>query len=86
MTHRASACPLSDTSLSSNQPGQAHDRHQAAVARTLGWADDAAERRDFRDALAWLRTLEAIGETLPAPYQRKREAWTRAVGATDKAA
>jgi hypothetical protein len=55
----------------------ASERHRAAVARTLGWADEAAARHDFRDALAWLRTLEAIGETLPDHYLRKQEAWKR---------
>jgi hypothetical protein len=55
----------------------AGERHRAAVARTLGWADEAAARHDFHDALAWLKTLEAIGETLPDHYLRKQEAWRR---------
>jgi hypothetical protein len=50
-------------------------RHQAAVARTLAWADEAAARGDFADALAWLNTLTAIGEPLPARYLLKREDW-----------
>ena len=61
--------------LLSARPHTANERHRAAVARTLGWADEAAARRDFHDALAWLRTLEAIGETLPDHYLRKQEAW-----------
>ena len=50
-------------------------RHAAAVARTLAWADEAAARGDHGDALAWLDTLLAIGETLPEAYGRKRETW-----------
>jgi len=74
--HTAEAEPLG------TGPRCAHGRHQAAVARSLGWADEAAARRDFRDALAWLRTLEAIGETLPDRYLRRQEAWTRSLHAS----
>jgi len=62
-----------------------HQRHQAAVANTLGWADEAAGRDDYHDALAWLRTLEAIGEILPEQYLAKREAWTRRARAAARA-
>lgn len=59
------------------RPIGAHERHQAAVGRTLGWADEAAGRDDVHEALAWLKTLEAIGEILPDHYLRKQEEWTR---------
>jgi hypothetical protein len=36
-------------------------KHQQAVARTLRWADEAAERGDHFEALSWLSTLEAVG-------------------------
>jgi hypothetical protein len=38
-------------------------KHLAAVARTLQWADEAAERGDHFDAVAWLETLEAIASS-----------------------
>jgi hypothetical protein len=53
-------------------------RHIAAVARSLAWADEAAERGDHVDALSWLRTLEAAGENLSPDYAAKRERWQRA--------
>jgi hypothetical protein len=45
------------------------------VARSLRWADEAAERRDYRDALGWLRAVEAAGDELPDAYQARRNAW-----------
>jgi hypothetical protein len=50
-------------------------RHRAAVARSLGWADDAAARGDHTDALAWLYTIEAVGDQLTPEYQAKRDTW-----------
>ena len=38
-------------------------KHLAAVARTLQWADECADRVDLLDVIAWLGTLEAIVET-----------------------
>lgn len=53
----------------STHPAQAltdaAERHRLAVASTLGWAQEAAERGDYADALEWVRTVEAIGEQLP---------------------
>ena len=54
-------------------------RHDLAVARTLRLAEESAAAGDYRDALAWLGTLEAIGETLPATYRARRAAWTAAL-------
>ena len=51
-------------------------KHLAAVARTLQWADEAAERGDNFDAIAWLETLEAIGDQLPEVYESRRRAWS----------
>jgi len=44
-------------------------QRQRAVLRTLGMADEAAEREDYLDALAWLGTLDAIGYELSAAYE-----------------
>jgi hypothetical protein len=51
------------------------ERHLAAVARTLQWADESAERGDHLDAIAWLKTLEAIGDELPVVYEIRRDSW-----------
>jgi hypothetical protein len=51
------------------------ERHLAAVARTLQWADESAERGDPLDAIAWLKTLEAIGDKLPEVYEIRRDSW-----------
>jgi len=51
-------------------------KHLAAVARTLQWADEAAERGVNFDAIAWLETLEAIGDQLPEVYENRRAAWS----------
>ena len=51
-------------------------KHRAAVLSTLRWADEAAERGDHVDALAWLDALEAIGDKLPKVYEIRRDAWS----------
>jgi hypothetical protein len=50
-------------------------KHAAAVAKTLQYAVDAAAGGDYPDALAWLATVEAIGDVLPDEYETKRAAW-----------
>lgn len=57
------------------------DRHLAAVRRSLGWAQESAERGDYVNALGWIRMLEAIGEQLPPEYQAKHRAWRLALDA-----
>ena len=51
-------------------------RHLAAVARTLQWADESADRGDLREAIAWLGTLEAIGDEVPGVYEFRRDCWS----------
>ena len=55
-------------------------KHLAAVANTLQWADEAAERGDHFDAVAWLETLEAIGDQLPEVYESRRGSWSARLG------
>jgi hypothetical protein len=55
-------------------------KHLAAVASTLQWADEAAERGDHFDAVAWLETLEAIGDQLPEVYESRRDSWSARLG------
>lgn len=63
------------------------DRHDAAVARTLMEAEDAAVDGDYAAALSWLRMIEAIGDEIPDAYEAKRAAWLAAIdfGLTDGA-
>jgi len=56
-------------------PANPLERHRAAVRRSLGWAQESADRGDYADALGWIGVLEAIGEQLPPGYQAKRQAW-----------
>jgi len=60
---------------------ESDSKHLAAVARSLQWADEAAEREDYADALGWLQAVEAAGDELPHGYETKRHAWQLAVGA-----
>ncbi len=57
-------------------------KHLAAVASTLQWADESAERGDYFDALAWLDTVEAIGDVLPEVYETRRDSWSVQLGAS----
>jgi hypothetical protein len=53
-------------------------QHEAAVFRTLSWADEAAADHDYTGALAWLDVIESIGDQLPEEHQRKRATWALA--------
>jgi hypothetical protein len=59
----------------SRRPAETRD---ATVAPLLEWADEAASRADFVDALTWLRSLENSGHQLPDGYAAKRQRWRRA--------
>ena len=61
----------------------APEHHRVAVARSLRWADEAAQDGHLADAMAWLRVVEAIGEELPQAYRIKRHAWRLALQAAD---
>lgn len=54
-------------------------KHAAIIARTLRWADDAAERGNWREALRWVEKVRSLGQPLPADYEEKRQAWVEAV-------
>jgi hypothetical protein len=53
--------------------------HAAAVRRSLGWADEAAERADWADALGWIEVVEACGDELPDEFRAKRDRWLLAL-------
>ncbi len=76
------------TGFASDYRVKREHKHLAAVARTLQRADESAERGDYFDAVAWLETLEAIGDELPEVYEIRRS-WSeqlRASRATDETA
>jgi hypothetical protein len=53
-------------------------RHAAILARTLRWADDAAAREDYAQAVHWIETVRGLGHDLPDEYEAKRERWQTA--------
>jgi hypothetical protein len=70
------------TGFASDYRAKREAKHRAAVARTLQWADESAERGDYFDALAWLDTVEAIGDELPEIYEIRRGSWSAQLGAS----
>jgi hypothetical protein len=52
--------------------------HQRAVDRTFSFAQEAASRGDFGEAVAWLGVVEAVDGALPKEWARTRESWLRA--------
>ena len=58
-------------------------KHEAAVRRSLAWAEEAAERLDYAGALRWLAAIEATGDELSPQYLGKRRGWTLAAHAQD---
>jgi hypothetical protein len=69
------------TGFASGSRAKREAKHRAAVATTLQWADEAAARGDHFDAVAWLGTLEAIGDKLPEVYEIRRDSWCAQLGA-----
>ena len=66
---------------SSKRPRAGGERHEAAVAQSLRWAEESALRGDHGDALAWLAAIEATGDPLAPDYQAKRREWLASVDA-----
>jgi hypothetical protein len=60
-------------------------RHEAAVARSLAYADAAAQSGDFLEALAWLEVLDRLGDDVPKQYLVKQRAWRATLGHTGTA-
>lgn len=53
------------------------ERHERAVANTLGFAREAAFRGDFQGALEWLAVVEVVDGVLPPGWDRMRAGWRR---------
>ena len=47
----------------------------------MRWADEAASRLDYVEALRWVETVRGLGEALPGHYEAKRRAWRRLASA-----
>jgi len=73
------ATPNPDPARRSLSPRASDAKHRQAVANTLRWADEAAQRGDPADALMWIEVLRAIGDRLPAAYERKCTRWKLAL-------
>ena len=59
------------------------ERHERAVANTLGFAREAAPSGDFTGALEWLGVVEIVDGALPAEWERTRALWLHGEGSTD---
>ena len=54
-------------------------QHAAIIARTLRWADEAAAREDYVQAVRWIETVRRLGHDLPDEYEAKHKTWLGAV-------
>lgn len=54
-------------------------KHAAIIARTLAWADQAAERHDYAQAAHWVETVRDLGHELPKEYEAKHQTWLTAM-------
>ena len=72
-----------EASEGSGNPSNAFEsKHAAIIARTLRWADEAAARRDYVEALRWVETVRSLGEALPEHYEAKRRVWRQLASAS----
>ncbi len=54
-------------------------RRKNDQARTLDWADEAASRHDYVEAVRWVKTVRRLGPELPDGYETKYETWLSAL-------
>jgi hypothetical protein len=64
-------------------PREVH-RNRVAVTRSLGWAQESADRGDYLDALGWIGVVDEIGAELTAAFEIKRRAWSQALLAAER--
>ena len=50
-------------------------RHGRAVARSLGFAQEAAAEGDFVNAVGWLQVVQAVDGGLPPHWERTLAGW-----------
>lgn len=65
-----------------NRSNVFESQHAAIIGRTLRWADEAAARRDYAEALRWVETVRSLGQELPAHYEAKRQTWRQLASAS----
>jgi hypothetical protein len=58
-------------------------RREGAVEQTLSWAQEAAERGAFDEALDWLDVVDQVDKALPAEWEDVRLTWRQLAGDTD---
>jgi hypothetical protein len=75
MVSMKGAAPASDSGDDGSKAFES--KHAEIIARTLRWADEAAARRDYAEALRWVETVRSIGEPIPGHYEEKRRVWLR---------
>jgi hypothetical protein len=59
------------------------ERHQRAVANTLGLAREAAVSGHFAAALEWLAVVEIVDGALPTGWELTRALWLRGQATAD---
>ncbi len=67
--------PTRSGRIARQQSSGHEERHNRAVAQTLSWANEAAAREAFDDALQWLRTVEVVDGELSQGWQRTKTSW-----------
>jgi len=57
-------------------------RHARAVAQSLRFTQEAADRGDYREALSWLGAVEAADRALSPEWEQTRGLWQQQAGLT----
>ena len=60
------------------------ERHQRAVAQSLRFAQEAADRGALGEALEWLTVVEYVDDGLPVQWERARACWQAKWAAQDE--
>jgi len=63
--------------MTTKSPSVGNERHQRAIGNTLHWAEEAAQRDAFDEALGWLRVVEVVDGALPPGWEGRQAAWRR---------
>ena len=72
--------------MSGGERGSAFEaNHAAIIARTLRWADEAAARGDYVEAVRWVKTVRDLGHDLSSEYEAKNQTWLNAIEADRRA-
>jgi hypothetical protein len=85
----ASSCPAVGLGCTVGAERQQEDsgvrsegRHARAVAQSLRFAQEAADRGDYREALSWLGAVEAADGALSPEWKQTRGLWQQQAGLT----